>query len=203
MKLKRWEKSGLTVESLTGPDITAAIDAVASLRIAVFRDFPYLYDGDMAYERGYLETFSKAAGAIVVIAKDGTRIVGASTGAPLAEVEEDWSAPFEAAGRDIDTLFYCAESVLLSDYRGLGLGHAFFEEREEHARQSEFSHVCFCSVIRPQDHLLRPEHYRSNDAFWSGRGYAPLNGMTARFSWKDIGEAAETSKTLQFWERAL
>ena len=36
---------------LTGDAVAGALDDLARLRIAVFRDWPYLYDGDVAYER--------------------------------------------------------------------------------------------------------------------------------------------------------
>jgi hypothetical protein len=50
---------------------------------------------------------------------------------------------------------------------------------------------------------MRPADYRSNDAFWQKRGYAQLPGIVAEFSWKDLGQTAETTKPLQFWMRAL
>ena len=37
----------IDVRPLTGPAIEAALDAVAELRITVFRDWPYLYDGTL------------------------------------------------------------------------------------------------------------------------------------------------------------
>lgn len=46
----------IEVRSLTGPALEAALDDVARLRIAVFRDWPYLYDGTLEYERAYLAT---------------------------------------------------------------------------------------------------------------------------------------------------
>ncbi len=198
-----WRTRGLSVETATGNALRAAIPDIAALRIAVFRDFPYLYDGDLAYERDYLATFADAPGAIVVVVRDGAHIVGASTGAPMAQVEDDWATPFIARGEDIDDLFYCAESVLLPAYRRLGLGHAFFDAREAHARSLDAARACFCSVIRPDDHPAKPATYRPNDAFWRKRGYAPLDGITTRFAWKDIDNIAETHKTLQFWGRGL
>lgn len=41
----------LTTHILTGDTLTSALDDVARLRISVFRDWPYLYDGDLEYER--------------------------------------------------------------------------------------------------------------------------------------------------------
>ena len=70
---------------LTGADLDAALDDVAALRIAVFRDWPYLYDGDLDYERGYLETYRNSEGAVLVGAFDGPRLVGAATGTPMRD----------------------------------------------------------------------------------------------------------------------
>ena len=33
-------------------------DDIASLRLKVFKDFPYLYDGNIEYEHKYLERYS-------------------------------------------------------------------------------------------------------------------------------------------------
>lgn len=193
----------IRVEALTGPALEAALDDVARLRMAVFRDWPYLYDGDMDYERRYVASYKGSPGAILVGAFDGARLVGASTGTPLADHAADFAAPFAGTGVALDQVFYCAESVLLPGYRGQGIGHRFFDLREDHARARGFTHSAFCSVIRPGGHPARPADYRPLDAFWRARGYAPLPGVIAEFSWKDLGDDHETKKPLQFWMRAL
>jgi hypothetical protein len=58
-------------------------------------------------------------------------------------------------------------------------------------------------MTAPADHPLRPAEYRPLDGFWRKRGYAPLPGVIAGFDWKDIGEAAQTRKSLQFWMKSL
>ena len=188
---------------LTGPALDAALDDVAALRIAVFRDWPYLYEGSLDYERRYLDSYRSSPGAVVVGAFDGPRLVGAATGTPLEDHAEDFAAPFAATGLPLDTVFYCAESVLLPAYRGQGLGHAFFDLREAHARALGRRFSAFCAVIRPKDHPLKPETYRPLDGFWAKRGYAPLPGVIAHFRWTDVGAAGETEKPLQFWGRPL
>lgn len=203
MGVPRWQRAGMTVEVLTGAAVAEAIADVAALRIAVFRDFPYLYDGDLEYERDYLAGFETLPGSVVVVARVTGRIVGASTGLPLAGAEEAWSAPFRERRLAIEDRFYCAESVLLKPWRGMGLGHAFFDARERHAGALGMAKTCFCSVIRADDHPARPAGYRPNDAFWIARGYRPLDGITARYAWRDIGDAHESEKTLRFWERTL
>ncbi len=192
----------VAVRALTGAALDSALDDVAALRIAVFRDWPYLYDGDLAYERDYLRAYA-APGAVVVGAFDGARLVGAATGAPMEDHAADFAAAFAQRPEPLNQIFYCAESVLLPAYRGHGLGHAFFDEREAQARRLGRRWSAFCSVIRPDDHPARPPDYRPLDGFWRKRGYAPLPGAVAQFRWKDIGDVDQTAKPLQFWMRAL
>ncbi|MEZ5796760.1 MAG: GNAT family N-acetyltransferase [Paracoccaceae bacterium] len=193
----------VTVRALTGADLDAALEGVAALRIAVFRDWPYLYDGSLEYERQYLQTYRDSPGALLVAAFHQGRLVGASTSTPMEDHAEAFAEPLKATGLPLERILYGAESVVLPGFRGRGLGHRFFELREDHARRLGRTHVAFCSVMRPESHPMRPATFRTNDAFWRGRGYAPLPGVFAEFSWKDVGDAAETKKPLQFWMRAL
>lgn len=193
----------IEIRTLVGAALDAALDDVARLRIAVFRDWPYLYDGDLDYERRYLQAYRDSPGAILVGAFDGLRLVGAATGTPMEDHAADFAHPFAATGLVLSDIFYCAESVLLPGYRGQGIGHRFFDAREAHARALSRSHVAFCAVVRPPDHPLRPAGARSNDTFWRGRGYLPLDGVVATFAWKDIDQPEETKKPLQFWMKRL
>lgn len=193
----------MRVEVLTGTALEAALDDVAALRIAVFRDWPYLYDGDLDYERRYVETYRKSDAAMLVGAFDGARLVGAATGTPMTDHAAEFSEPLRATGLPLGSIFYCAESVLLPEYRGQGIGHRFFDLREAHARSLGATVSVFCSVVRPQDHPLRPQDYRTLDAFWQKRGYRPLEGAVARFRWRDLGESHETEKPLQIWMKRL
>ncbi len=193
----------IDVRVLRGPELAAALDGVAQLRITVFRDWPYLYDGSLDYERQYLDTYRDNPAALLVGAFHQGNLVGASTSTPMEDHAPEFSAPLRAQGTALDKILYGAESVLLPPYRGIGLGHRFIDFREAHARALGRTHVAFCSVLRGPDHPARPANARTNDAFWQGRRYAPLPGVLAHFSWKDLGDTAETEKPLQFWMRAL
>ncbi|MCE0504152.1 GNAT family N-acetyltransferase [Roseivivax sp. GX 12232] len=195
--------AGLRVEVLTGEALDAALDDVARLRISVFRDWPYLYDGSADYERAYLETYRQSRDAVLIGAFDGARLVGAATGTPMEDHAEDFAAPFARTGLPLTDIFYCAESVLLPEYRGLRIGHLFFDMREDHARSLGRSYACFCAVRRPDDHPLRPADHRPLGPFWKKRGYAPLPGVEASFRWKDVDMPEETAHVLQFWIREL
>jgi len=194
----------IDVRALTGDDIKAVLPDLARLRIAVFRDWPYLYDGTLEYEEEYLAKFAKAKGAVCVIARDGDLVVGASTGAPMIEHADEFGEPFRRAGYDLSKIFYCGESVLLKSHRGHGLGHKFFEFREGQAHKlGGFTHSTFCRVVRPDDHPLKPDDYIPLDRFWENRGYAPVPGLTATYDWKDVDQADDTTHTMQFWMKKL
>lgn len=199
------ELKGVRVATLTGEALRASLPSLAGLRIEVFRAYPYLYEGDLAYESRYIETFSKATGAVVVGASDidSGDIIGAATGAPMIGQMDAWAAPFRERGYELEKLFYCGESVLRASYRGRGIGHAFFDAREAQARTLGATHCCFCGVIRPDDHPARPGDYVPLNGFWRKRGYEPLEGVQAEFEWKEVGAEEETPHRLQFWIRSL
>lgn len=193
----------MRVEALSGAALDRVLDDVAALRITVFRDWPYLYDGDLAYERAYLQPYRNNDRAVVAGAFDGGTLVGAATGTPMEDHADEFASGFEGTGLDLSDIFYCAESVLLPEYRGRGVGHRFFDIREAKARAHGRSHVAFCAVIRPADHPLKPANHRPLDPFWRARGYEPLPDNCARFAWKDVDQPEETLKSLQFWIRRL
>ena len=192
----------LSFRRYLGPEIAEVIEPFARLRIAVFRDWPYLYDGDLDYERRYLADYAQG-GAILVAAYAGERLVGASTGMPLSDHADEFAEALTSFSQDIKTIFYCAESVLLPDHRGQGAYRRFFTEREAYARARGFTHATFCGVLRPDDHPLRPAGHEPLDPVWRRYGYAPVPGAIARFKWRDIGQTAETAKPLQFWIKPL
>ena len=195
---------GLTIRRLTGSDLKRHIGALAELRVIVFRDFPYLYDGHVDNESNHLQTYVNSRDSVLIAAFDGERIVGVSSGLPLEHETDNITAPFERFEFDIGSVFYFGESVLLRPYRGRGVGVAFFEERELWARTlGRFAFASFCGVIRPANHPRRPDDFVPLDAFWHRRGYHPVDGMEAVFRWRDLDESDPSDKRMQFWIRSL
>jgi len=195
--------SAIAIRSLTGESARRHLDDVAALRIAVFRDWPYLYAGDMRYEREYLAAYAASPRSVFVLAFDGDRVVGASTGIPLAEDAPAFQAPFLAQGIDAGKVFYFGESVLLPAWRGRGIGHAFFDGREAHARALDgFEWTAFAAVDRDDADPRRPGGHRGNEAFWSKRGYARQPELAMELDWNEV-DVGEARHALTFWTRAL
>lgn len=196
-------ENALTVTALRGAELLPVLDDVARLRIGVFNAWPYLYRGSVDYERDYLAAYAATPDAVCVVARAGDEVVGASTGLPLLDDGPAFRQPFGAAGIDPAQVFYFGESVLLPAWRGRGIGHAFFDAREAHARAlGRFSMTAFCAVDRAADDPRRPPGHRDNDAFWRKRGYARQPGMTMQLRWEEAGRG-DVLHPLTFWTRAL
>ena len=192
------------IERLYGAAIAQQLPGIAQLRIQVFREFPYLYEGSEDYERKYLQTYIDSPDSLFVLVFDGERLVGASSGLPLSDEVDDLRRPFEQQGEPVERIFYCGESVLLPEYRGRGIGVRFFEEREAHARRlGRFEKICFCAVERPADHPRRPADYLPLDGFWQRRGYQKRSDLRTTFVWQDLDETAESPKPMVFWMKSL
>jgi GNAT superfamily N-acetyltransferase len=194
----------MRIELRHGEEIAPYIDAVAHLRIEVFRTFPYLYEGTVAYEQKYLATYARSPESLFVLVLDEARVVGVSTAIPMQDETPEFKAPFEQAGWNPAEIFYFGESILLPEYRGQGFGVRFFEEREAEAvRLSRFRYCCFCAVERPADHPLRPADYQPLNDFWQRRGYTHHPELRTFYNWRDVGEAEMTPKPMSFWLKEI
>lgn len=195
--------SELRFELLRGAEIGRHVDALADLRIAVFRDWPYLYQGTREYEAKYLGLYLRCPRSLAVLAWAGADCIGASTVLPLADAGAEAQQPFRTGGYDVESIDYFGESVVLKPHRGRGLGVKFFELREAHARELGLNLCAFCAVERSEDDPRRPPDYIANDAFWTRRGYRKAPQIVTSFSWPDIGETQSTPKRMTFWLRDL
>jgi hypothetical protein len=192
------------LRAVSGAAVRPYLPALARLRIEVFREFPYLYDGDTAYEERYLRAYVDSPESLVLLALDGDTVVGASTGIPLDHETEDFRRPFRAAGITPADVFYCGESVLARDYRGRGLYKKFFMGREGHARAlGRFTQTAFCAVQRPPEHPRRPAGYVPLDDVWARFGYTRRPELSTTFDWKDLDETVPSPKPMVFWTKPL
>lgn len=196
---------------MTSPDITIQraeknlenLATLASLRIKVFREWPYFYDGDLAYEENYLRKFLGSEDAVLILATAEDASVGMATASPMSSQASEITIPISQAGFDLSRCFYFGESVLLPQYRGMGIGHRFFDERELAAKALGASSAVFCAVIREDGDPRRPDNVHELSAFWRRRGYEPLKGLHCSIKWKEVGQAGERPHLMQFWSKNL
>lgn len=193
----------LKIVCLNGLEIHPYISELAKLRLHIFHDYPYLYDGDMEYETKYLNKYLQCPDSVMVLALDKEKVVGASTAIPLEFETPEVQKPFLDHGINIHDVFYFGESVLLSTYRGKNIYQHFFQEREKAAKEYGCKIAAFCAVVRRDDDPRRPKDYLPIDIIWQRYGYVKHPELCAYIEWKEIGEDTQSAKPLIFWLKTL
>lgn len=191
-----------TIETYYGKECLVFCHEIASIRIQVFREFPYLYDGNYEYELEYLNTFFSSEKSILIIAKHKGTVIGISTGIPLKDETENIKSPWYKNGHPVEDIFYFGESAIEKTHRGYGIGHQFFKLREEWAKKNGYKKTTFCCIIRPEDHKHKPKNHKTPESFWNKLGYQKGN-ITCILEWKEIDEEKESLKNLNFWHKKI
>ena len=197
--------SDFRFKSVKGKDIEVNFSDLSRIRVEVFREWPYLYQGSLEYEKSYLKNYFDNERSLCIFCYVDGKVVGVSTLMPLEGEHDELKNPVAQAGFDIKKIFYYSESCLLPAFRGQGVYKEFFKLREEHVRSfgSEYEKVCFCSVQRPDKHPLKPKNYRPLDSIWKKYGFYQVEGLQMSFSWTDIEQEKESSKKLNVWMKDL
>lgn len=90
--------SSVEIRPVSGIAVEPWLDELAGLRIRVFRDYPYLYDGDPDYERRYLDRYARSDRSLFVLALEYNRVVGVASALPLEDADEEFLVPFQQRG---------------------------------------------------------------------------------------------------------
>jgi hypothetical protein len=191
-------------QQFRGREAYPYLNLLAELRMKIFRDFPYLYEGDLDYEKKYLETYFSSNKSFVSICFDSDRAIGACTAILLSEEQKEFQKPFLERSIETNRICYFGESILEKEYRGKGIGNSFMDLRFNFAKElSGVNQAVFCAVIRSPQHPAKPKEYAPLDNFWIKRGFQKMTGFEAEYSWRDIGEKNESLKRMQFWRKEL
>jgi GNAT superfamily N-acetyltransferase len=194
----------IRIEVKRGAELQSVIPAVARLRIEVFRDWPYLYEGNPTYEQRYLATYTESPRAAVVVARANEAIVGASTGVPLVDETDNVKAPFVARGWDPARFFHYGDFVLQREFRGRGIGVALFSAVEAHAKAvSDCDFAIIVTVVRSPGHPAHPPDYVPLDGFWTRRGFTRRPDLVCKMAWKEVGADCESEHELVVWTKSL
>lgn len=186
-----------------GSAIESHLDMLATLRVEIFREYPYLYLGDSKYERSYLRIYAKSPEAVLITAHRESSLAGAVTAIPLRDEMAELTAPFASTTYPIDTIFYVGELLFYPPYRNKGLGTQLLEKVERYVRSiGNYQYLTCATVVRPDDHPEQPEGYMPIDRFLHRNGFVSLPGVTASFAWPEL-DGISRDHTMQFWIKAL
>ena len=193
----------ITMKIMTGSAAEERLDALATLRLDIFREYPYLYDGLREDELKYLRLYVETSDAFLIMVTDAEQVAGAATGTPLCSENQSLLKPFIGTYHPVNETFYVGELLFYPAYRGRGLGLQLLAIVEEHVRtMGKYRYLTCATVARPVSHSLRPEDYVPIDRFLSHTGFVKLSGITTSFSWKEI-DGISREHPMQFWIKEL
>jgi GNAT superfamily N-acetyltransferase len=195
--------NSITFKAYRGAEIAEIIEPLGQLRIDVFREYPYLYDGDLVYEQNYLSRYAKIKDSLVLMAFESRQIIGATTATPLIEEFDDFRTPYENAGINVAKTFYFGEAMLRPAYRGMGIYKTFMHERTQAAIRYGATTCTFLAVMRPDSHPLKPDHYQDLKPVWNHYGFVEYPEIQPQFLWKDIDQQEETQKPFTAWLKVI
>ena len=188
---------------LTGPDAADSLDGVASLRINIFREYPYLYDGKREDELHYLKRYAEKPGSCVITVSDGDTLVGAATGIPLQYEHRKMVGPVRATGHPVDETYYVGEVLFYPAYRSRGLGQRLLSLMEEHVRSlGNYRYLTCATVVRPDDYPLRHPDYIPIERFLARTGFKALPGVSSTITWRET-DGIDRSHPMRFWAKDL
>lgn len=197
------DRGKFSLELCSGPAVLPYLPEIARLRITIFKEFPYLYKGAEDSETKYLQAYAEAPDACMFVVRDGKTIIGAITGIPLSGEPAAFAAPFTAGPFRLDTIYYLGEVLFLPDYRGQGLGSRLLQEFENHVRAlRRYQHLAGATIVRPENHPLRPDDYRPIDGLLIRAGLVKYPELRVTLPWPDL-DGNVTENTMVFWMKEL
>lgn len=182
---------------VTGHRLKKYINTIASLRMAVFREYPYLYDGSMDSEEAYLKSYASSKNSILVMARDKEETVGVVAGMPLIEMDEVFQSPFEKHNVAIHSIFYLGDMLLLKEYRGRGIGSKIYKMFEDLVRKNkQYQTIAIAEILRDKNDPRQPKNYVSADKFWASLHYAKHPEIVIQIPYKEVDSAGKVPHLL-------
>ena len=199
------DDTGFEIYALKGYQARIHVKALAALRIAAFAHFPYLYAGTEAYEKEYLETYFDSLQSVIYIGFHAGKIVAFSNLMPLCEMPLEIISPFFENDIDVANILYLGEAILAPEYQHKkpGFIRAMLKIQEEHARKKNYNQIVFMSVIRPDNHPLKPANYMPLDGMFTKFGFNRYEDMFIEMAWTQIDTKIEMDNILSIWYKNL
>jgi len=196
--------SDIKIVAFTGREIDAVIPKLADLRIEIFAEYPFLYEGSLEDEKQHIKKFFAMEDAIVVAAFDQDKIVGISTAYPFIYEKESFQKLFLKHQRAPQEYFIIGEVALQKQYRRLGIGKKILQEIEAYAQKlNSYKYFCLYTFVRSPEDPRRPSDYYPETIFWKNRGFVEHPELHATVAYREIGESKKTPKKIRFWTKDI
>ncbi len=190
------------IEVFKGSEMIRFVDPIAKMRLSYFSEYPYLYIGTMQCERAYLKMYTQCEKSLLVMKKEGERIVGAVTGMPLRETFPEYRSWASGLDTPIDSIFYLGELVLEKDAQGKGIENQIVDEMIDLIqKEGRYRSLAVLEISRDEEDPKQPLNFVSLEKFWETKGFVKHPELQTNISWKEGEE--EKMHTLIIWMKDL
>ncbi|HLC06649.1 MAG TPA: GNAT family N-acetyltransferase [Candidatus Babeliales bacterium] len=163
-----------SIKVLTQDELKTLLPFVAQLRVNIFRNYPYLYDGNIAEEMDNLEKYAQHNNSALAIAYYNENPVGFLCGSDLihysVHFENSVADLFKGVDLNIENYYYCADIIILPEHRGKYLAPQLFDAIENYAQQKGYTACCFITEHH-ENHPLKPRDHKSLVPLWNSLNY--------------------------------
>jgi GNAT superfamily N-acetyltransferase len=183
----------IKVETFHGKEISSHTQQIINLCNMIYREYPYLYNGDDADYTSYLESLSQLNDAIICLAFDDKKAVGLAIGIPMSETRDVYKPPLIKQGYDLNSVFYLGEFGLKPEYRGQGIEEAMYRKIEDFAKKSgKFNTLCLWEIDNSSNSQQQPLGYIPRDDFWKNLNFVRHQDLNFVLFWQNINDNHET-----------
>ena len=187
----------MEIEAIWGKQFRSYASAVTSMRLSIFREWPYFYAGDEKVEADYSRLYAESSNSLLIIGRENGKIIGVTTGLPLEELDPFYLTPFQK--RSVHSFFYLGEILLLKEFRGRGLGlqmHAAFES--EVRKQARYNKIYILRILCDPKDPRKPKEDPDLDRFWHRLGYIERADLNLEIEYQEIGRDSPSLHLFQY-----
>jgi len=197
-----------TIKVLTPEQMKPLLPFVANLRVNIFRNYPYLYDGNIAEEMENLEKYAQHNNSALAIAYCNETPVGFLCGSDLmhysVHFENSIEDLFKSGNLHAKNYYYCADIIILPEHRGKYLAPQLFDAIENYAQQKGYTASCFITEHH-ENHPLKPHDHKSLVPLWNNLNYQK-SALITYATWQTYqldGTIKSEQHPLIFWLKTL
>ena len=185
-------QNNIRIETFRGTETAPYIQDIVKLCNAIYREPPYLYNGDDEEYTAYIESLSQANDVVICLVFDGEKAVGLSIGRPLIQTRGPYKETLVEHGYDLNQFFYLGEFGLLSGYRDCRIEEAMYLEIEKAAFvDGAFDMICVWDIVDPNQ--FSSDTCFVEDYFWKKLGFVQHPELNFQIVWINIGDTQESS----------
>lgn len=196
-----------SLKLLTSSELQEIVPFMVEQRIAAFRDYPYLYEGNTKEENEYCQWFVRQSHSAVAVAYWNGQPAGFVSGTSFTDFDIHFKASidlFENNGLDPKKFYYIPEVIIMPEHRKKGLARKLLNLIEQHAQKLGYQSSCLVHETH-EHHPLKPINYQTSENIWLKHGYWKT-GMIIKFPWLTLqpdSSLKNEDHELRYWIKNL